>query len=346
MSEKLYIKIQVPFQTAVRFGEVESGYFTLAPTAQELQTLTQEERILLSQVPRHHVEDKITVWLHQYGPSERADFSAVKPLLALAKAKIEQEATEEKAKKAQEAAKKAQEDAVVAQQVRVLVDLIRSDVRALKIQRYYSSDDCITSNTKIGTDAFMLYVSVVTEHLGADAPGILDIVRAEFARRAEEVEKKAAEERNIEALRKATEKALDRVFLERHGTPEQVERYDEGFMPEDEFLTVVRNTLFEPFNVFARYGKLKKDDLDHDDDCSHSETKFRVEKAEELSSDLFARFKQLRTIGETFESATVTPYVHTASCTECSARNVNRYSAKVEIDWNGRKLSREYQMDG
>jgi hypothetical protein len=346
MSNKLYIKIQVLFETAVRFGAVESGYFTLAPTAQELETLTEEERILLSQAPRHHADDKVSVWLHQYGPSERADFSAVKPLLAKAKAKIEQDAAEEKAKKEQEAQKKAQEDAVIAQQVRALVDLIRSDVRALKIQRYYSSDDCITCYTKIGTDAFMVYVSVVKEHLGADAPGILDIVSAEFTRREEEQSKKQAEARNSEILQKATEKALDRAFLKGHGTPEQIERYDEGFLPEEEFLTVVRNTLFEPFAVFARYGKLKKDDLDHDDDCSHSETKFRVEKAVKLSSDLFARFKEIRTIGETVESATVTPYVHTASCTECGARNVNRYSAKVEIDWNGRKLSREYQMDG
>jgi hypothetical protein len=352
MSRKLKIKIYVPFETAVCHGFVESGYFILEPTEQELRTLTVEERQLLAEAPQNHDDKAITAYLEGFGHSTTADFSAVKPLLAAFKLQKEAEKVAREAKIAQEVEATEKENALRAQLVKALVDQVRTDVRAVVIKPYWESDADLNSSSKVGvTSDRMIYWGDMPNHLAPGDQNVLDLIRAEFHRRRAEkaAQEKAQREQQEKAAQeaKAQQEALDKEFIRRFGSAEQIERHNEGFLPEAEFLDLVRDKIFEVFTLdssIRRYVRLTQGDVEHTGECYEGRAAFDSNEATQLSSATFAKLKHIRALARPIENVTVKAVLHTAECDGCSAKTVERLSAKVTIVWNGRKLSREYAL--
>ena len=142
------------------------------------------------------------------------------------------------------------------------------------------------------------------------------------------------------------------------GTENQRERYAAGMLPEDELLALARGELFKPFDGFKRWGKdtkVRAFDIRHRSPCvltRESDINFEVTQAGELTHDEWVVYKQ---IGEArdyasrhawlagISSVVIEPLAHFATCPACDAEST-RMSAKVTIEWAGRKLVREYVL--
>jgi hypothetical protein len=351
MSKKLKIRIHVPFATALRHGFAESGYFILEPTEQELRTLTVEERQLLAEAPRNDNDTAITVYLDGFGDSASADFSAVRPLLAAGALKRDAEVAERAAEEARKVEKAAQEHAARAAQVKALVDQVRTDVRAVVIKTYRASDRHVTTGSEVGLTADKtIRWEYVPDHLAPGDQDVLDLIKTEFHRRLIEKEaaEKAAQEKAEREQREdeQQQQARDKAFICQFGSAEQIERHNEGFLPEVEFLDLVRDKLFECFSVdssIRRFVRLTQGDVEHTHECCEAKATFDSDEATELESAAFAKLKHIRAVAQPIENVTVKAVQHTAMCDECGEMT-ERHSALVTVTWNHRKFSREYAL--
>ena len=339
MVDKLRIKLNVPYETAIRKGSTQSGYFVLEPTDAEMQSLTPEEREIFAQVPTSSEGGFIYVWLHKFGTSDVADFSAVRPLLVAAKANFDADRARDEARQAEERAKKEAERAEKMGRVQALVDQVRTNVRAVVFETSWGS-------ASVGaTAASLVRWSELSGYLSPEDQDVIALLEAEQERRKAETQRLQEETKAREEAEERAARVRDREFLAKHGTPEQVERFDAGYLDGDELLAVVRDTLFRPFEDFPRYEKLVKDDVEHDDECYEGKVVFRVEEKSTLNPAQYFMLKQMRKICE-HEGllATVQPFYHTATCNECNSSTETRDSIKITLIWNGRKLSREYAL--
>lgn len=80
-------------------------------------------------------------------------------------------------------------------------------------------------------------------------------VWAEIERR--EQSAKDAAERAAKAA-EDEKRAFVRTFLAEHGTPDQVERFDAGLLPEKEYLDAMAEQVFAPFKDFPLYQKMMR----------------------------------------------------------------------------------------
>jgi len=136
---------------------------------------------------------------------------------------------------------------------------------------------------------------------------------------------------------------LERGLLTDYGTVDQVERYDAGVLPADEFVRVAKARLFAPLVDFATYARLDVSDVEHSDECYEGKVKFRSEEyTGPLSADQWARLQELRTAVP--EGAAVELREHTAYCSSCD-EIATRLGARVTIEWAGEKYAREYSVD-
>ncbi len=149
------------------------------------------------------------------------------------------------------------------------------------------------------------------------------------------------------------------------GTKNQLERFLAGYLPEDELLALARKVLFAPFDGFERWGKdtkVKPFEIQHSPRCpchprvgggsAEVEAEFETAQAGELTH---AEWEVYRAMGAARDhaskhpwlvgtsSVTTEPLAHFATCRKCEAE-ASRMSAKVTIEWAGRKLVREYVL--
>lgn len=167
---------------------------------------------------------------------------------------------------------------------------------------------------------------------------------------------------------KEQRKALTSVWVAEHCDAETQARHAEGFLPEAEILDRVRKHVFAPFDKFERYARLTSADARHDRDsegCNHCEARvgFSTHEADELTAAEYARLTEIRKVlAANFSEARcvvanpaelrvpllsrkVEPREHRAECkgSSCPGPTMRR-SARVEIEWNGHSLVREYAL--
>ena len=130
-------------------------------------------------------------------------------------------------------------------------------------------------------------------------------------------------------------------------TEEQVQRFRAGVLPVAERDEAIRAQLFAPFHAFARYVKLTREDLAHDDDCDGG-SRFWVNNVAVRNSDMTAEnFAIWRKLAEFCEQNSVTRLElreHVAACSACSAPDVIRLGAKVTVSLPGHTYSREFAL--
>lgn len=160
---------------------------------------------------------------------------------------------------------------------------------------------------------------------------------------------------NEEAKRRDAKATAIRAW----GTPDQVERYEAGVLPDEEALALIRDRVFAPLSSFPRYQTIDKADVrkasyaNRDEETLGTTIDFEAEDTAEFSARRWAAFKAIKLAAETctklntFEAAETVQLVgrvHRGGFEEASAWLIERYSAKVTIVWQGWKFSREYAL--
>ena len=141
------------------------------------------------------------------------------------------------------------------------------------------------------------------------------------------------------------------------GTDNQRERYAAGMLPEDELSQLARDELFKMLQGMPRWAFSKMREslartFKHDRLCQMKTTgDYEASELAELTHDEWARLKIIRETCEVIEKhpwltngrgkVSVRGTSHWFSCKHCSAEVV-KSSVKVEIEWAGRTLTREY----
>lgn len=159
-----------------------------------------------------------------------------------------------------------------------------------------------------------------------------------------------AEERNAAAA--AAERAMYETVLRDALTAEQWERYEAGVLPTAERDDAMREMLFAGADLPV-YAPLTNGDLEHDEDCNDPRARYDVAKhssidALALTAEQFATVKRIRAAFERLPkhaSAVELQYrEHRASCGDCTAEDVTRLGARVQLRVNGRTYSREFAV--
>jgi hypothetical protein len=154
------------------------------------------------------------------------------------------------------------------------------------------------------------------------------------------------------------ERALrERAVLILHGQQHQIERYDEGLLPLDELNTVIRDLLFAPFAGFQRRRKFKTEEIGHFQGCHQSAFAYDTTSIGTLSADPWRIYRMIEEgveacrlikLAETPPTGvSVLLREHRAWCAACDPQaNIptTRQGALVHVHWNGRLLSREYEL--
>ena len=159
-------------------------------------------------------------------------------------------------------------------------------------------------------------------------------------------------EREVERLRAAiaTEKErvktehrrLERGLLTDYGTPNQVERFDAGVLPDEEFERVAKKALFTTFDGFPVYTPLTDGDVDHVEACDEADAKFRSDSYDgPLDAEEFDTLKRLRAVAP--QGVEVEVREHTGYCRYCDAE-AKRLSVRVTIEFAGCSYQRSYAL--
>jgi len=155
----------------------------------------------------------------------------------------------------------------------------------------------------------------------------------------------AAVQELAKVVRQEQQRTRDNWVAE-HGSAEQTARHLRGLLPESEILDGLRTLAFAPAGDRARYSKLVRSDVIHDDYCDSPLT-YVVEGEDQVTAEQFA---ELSALEQVFPApATVRLRRHTGNC-GCpqdqprpgSAPPVHRWSFLVHVPCGGYELSREY----
>ena len=151
--------------------------------------------------------------------------------------------------------------------------------------------------------------------------------------KAREVEEAEKERRKVEALDH---------FVENHGSATQIAHLRAGYMAEEDKLHLVRDSVFGGLSSFPRYAKLRPEDVDHEYGCEEVVC-FKVIPVPVLTGPQFEEFRQLQAAAP--KGALLEPRLHTAVCQSDSCPGeASRYSIRITVEWNDRKLSREFSL--
>lgn len=166
---------------------------------------------------------------------------------------------------------------------------------------------------------------------------------------------------------------LEREALATRGTENQRQRYDAGFLPEDELLAIARAELFQVFtdptdpDRFKRWHSREFNRIDHKVAHCRGRVFFQTTAADYLRHDQWERLANIKDAAqiirdhhwvvrslslvseetgiakESWISVNVEPLVHIGHCEKCNAVD-RRQSVKVTVMWAGRSLSREFAL--
>ncbi len=161
----------------------------------------------------------------------------------------------------------------------------------------------------------------------------------------------AEAEREVERLRaeaKRVRQEQRRAIVVGQGTEEQLERFDAGVLPNDEFVALAEQQLFAPFEGLAAYVPLVESDLDHVEDCQgdpEDDVRFGSSEADrsEWDADEWAGIKRVRAVAEPVSGATSQVREHRAHCRQCQAE-LYRYGVRVSIEYAGERYDREFAI--
>jgi len=159
----------------------------------------------------------------------------------------------------------------------------------------------------------------------------------------------------VHAAREAVKAELERVwreawtaFIKKHGTPEQLERFEAGVLPLHELNEMAEEVFFKSFD-FPLYENI--DDCDVTAECDaecYSSIKFEsisCSSKASLDASQWATLKAIRAI--TVPEAQKTEIEirrHRGYCEECDAE-VFAYGVRVTVRWNTHIFQREFALN-
>ena len=124
------------------------------------------------------------------------------------------------------------------------------------------------------------------------------------------------------------------------GTDSQKKRLTEGVLPEEEILEDITNHLCEDLTIDQsneKYVKIAVDDV-----CACAcvdNVQFDVGPATALSEEQYDTLVETRN-----EAGTALALLHRAKCPMCDCPAVEKLSIRVEMQWNGVDVVREYSL--
>lgn len=340
----MYVLVQVPVADAVRRGSTRSGNIRLPVTDEQLAGLSQEQREALIACRALDAEEGRALGLVVPEPTWPEVVRVLDVLVGEARAKAEAEA-----------AKRATIEAECRQ--------IFAERRTVSRWESYSlccssraGDPCVEARWEVVRPAWyphkptdpemQAWEASLASETEARMASAIEVARAESHRLGEEVRAEAAAKAEAEKRYRA---ARDELVREQ-GTESQRRRLADGLLPEREADELVYATAFAALNRRRRYHRISAHEIHGGEACEEgngeSHCEFHAEEAESLGE---AEYDELREILELLkplgEAATVQPRFHEGYCRDCN-RTVQRYSARVAIQWHGRELVREYQLGG
>jgi hypothetical protein len=143
------------------------------------------------------------------------------------------------------------------------------------------------------------------------------------------------------------EKAFLREWLVAHGTENQVERFDAGVLPTEEYLTDMANLAFQPLADWHPFLKISSEEVLGAVIDAHrfagATVQFRSTAAAQLTGEQWTRLKEMR---KALPDATIEPRQHEGTLDDRRVPNdvVKRYGALATIHVGPVELRREYAL--
>lgn len=156
---------------------------------------------------------------------------------------------------------------------------------------------------------------------------------------------------------------IDRAMLILKGRPDQVARLDAGTLPEQDIAAVARRELFAALDGFQKFSgnwHIKASEIPHARGCIAAKT---APGTYETRDRLVATLDDIQRltygsidgmvacirrgpglVGVPVTTARVDIQDHVGWCHLCRAGEVGQATAKVTVEWNERKLVREYVL--
>lgn len=134
-----------------------------------------------------------------------------------------------------------------------------------------------------------------------------------------------------------------------HGSRTQIERANAGLLPESEVLDLLRDNIFADLDEFVRFKRITRRDLRHS--IRHpmpGQYDFSTIEHHPLDEKQWALFKRIQQKAP--QGATSLAVLHTGYCVTCfditgTVQRTNKVAAKVVVEWHGRPISREFDLD-
>jgi hypothetical protein len=144
------------------------------------------------------------------------------------------------------------------------------------------------------------------------------------------------------------------------GRPDQIQRFDAGFIPDDEVLGLARGQLFRPLEGFPRRSgasRIKSSQLDHKTGCrasSWAPGMYETVEDPPLGPTAGLNFQSIANVAQTIygielaghgpERVGIRAYEHVGWCPLCDGDKITVPTAKVTVVWNGWQMVREYEL--
>jgi hypothetical protein len=162
-------------------------------------------------------------------------------------------------------------------------------------------------------------------------------------------ERAAAERKAEQEAAASRRKAQIAAWVAKHGNDNMKERLAVGLLPTEEVKNLIRDQAYAPLDEFARYEKMKAEDVCdgvddyYDNNYRYHDVKFGIKTSKSLSAKSFEHMKKIRTaIGD---NAEIEPRDHCGTCGECN-NTVYRVGFMVRIKVGELEFSREYASPG
>lgn len=179
----------------------------------------------------------------------------------------------------------------------------------------------------------------------------------EYDERRRMIDEKEAREATEKAAAEDRREAQLDAWVAENGSDNQQKRHEIGLLPEEEILDAIRSAAFASLDNFARYEKLRKQDIDCI--CEHEGPKasFDVTPATKATAEEFELMEKIGSaIKGNHPAAELTLLDHSAWCENCygkdddgneterDIRTVYRKSVRVKIQIGELTFSREYAI--
>lgn len=147
-------------------------------------------------------------------------------------------------------------------------------------------------------------------------------------------------------VRAEVNRAALRDLIGGYGSPDQLERFDVGALPDSERNNLIYPVLFAPLDSFSRYEPIDADQVADACDCDRTEVRFSSHNHEgDFTADQWSRLKEIRKAAPATATVSVREHIgYERGAEGADDPDVRRLGVRVTIEFAGEKFTDEFAL--